>query len=103
MPDEADDYTPPKDGLDMKLTVDSKVQTIMERELDNAEAKYHPDGMIAVAMNPKNGEILGWLAGLTLTRLIINQSIRPSTIGICRYGARMSRDPPLNYYTCSSS
>ncbi len=59
MPDEADDYTPPKDGLDMKLTVDSKVQTIMERELDNAEAKYHPDGMIAVAMNPKNGEILG--------------------------------------------
>ncbi|MEG6529087.1 penicillin-binding transpeptidase domain-containing protein, partial [Bordetella bronchiseptica] len=31
----------------------------MERELDNAEAKYHPDGMIAVAMNPKNGEILG--------------------------------------------
>lgn len=58
MPDEADDYTPPKDGLDMKLTVDSKVQTIMERELDNAEAKYNPDGMIAVAMNPKNGEIL---------------------------------------------
>ncbi|SPT92724.1 penicillin-binding protein [Bacillus subtilis] len=59
MPDEADDYTPPKDGLDMKLTVDSKVQTIMERELDNAEAKYHPDGMIAVAMNPKKRRNFG--------------------------------------------
>ncbi|MEC1565940.1 stage V sporulation protein D [Bacillus velezensis] len=59
MPDEADDYTPPKDGLDMKLTIDAKVQTIIERELDNAAAKYNPDGMIAVAMNPKNGEVLG--------------------------------------------
>ncbi|MGW8582988.1 penicillin-binding transpeptidase domain-containing protein, partial [Bacillus velezensis] len=59
MPDEADDYNPPKDGLDMKLTIDAKVQTIIERELDNAAAKYNPDGMIAVAMNPKNGEVLG--------------------------------------------
>ena len=55
MPDEADDYNPPKDGLDMKLTIDAKVQTIIERELDNAAAKYNPDGMIAVAMNPKTG------------------------------------------------
>ncbi|MCI4139541.1 stage V sporulation protein D, partial [Bacillus vallismortis] len=46
-------------GLDQKLTVYSKVQTILDRELDNAVAKYHPDVMIAVAMNPKNGEILG--------------------------------------------
>lgn len=58
MPGEADDFTPPEDGLDLKLTIDSKVQTIVERELDNAEAKYHPDGIVAVAMNPKNGEIL---------------------------------------------
>ncbi|MGG3574409.1 stage V sporulation protein D [Bacillus gobiensis] len=58
MPGEADDFTPPEDGLDLKLTIDSKVQTIVERELDNAEAKYNPDGIVAVAMNPKNGEIL---------------------------------------------
>lgn len=24
-----------------------------------AESTYNPDGMIAIAMNPKNGEILG--------------------------------------------
>ncbi|WP_409294465.1 stage V sporulation protein D [Peribacillus sp. SCS-26] len=55
----ADDYKAPADGLDLKLTIDSKIQTIMERELDNAEALYNPDGIIAIAMNPKNGEILG--------------------------------------------
>lgn len=59
MNDKADDYEPPVDGLVLKLTVDSKVQTIIERELDIAEAKYNPDGLIAIAMNPNTGEILG--------------------------------------------
>lgn len=54
-----DDYQAPIDGLDLVLTVDSQVQTILERELDNAQAKYDPDGLIAIAMNPNNGEILG--------------------------------------------
>ena len=30
----------------------------MENELDNAVAKYNPDSVIAIAMNPKNGEVL---------------------------------------------
>ncbi|MBE6183417.1 stage V sporulation protein D [Heyndrickxia ginsengihumi] len=55
----SDEYKAPKDGLDLKLTVDTRVQTIIERELDNAEKKYHPDGLIAIAMNPNTGEILG--------------------------------------------
>jgi stage V sporulation protein D (sporulation-specific penicillin-binding protein) len=55
----ADDYENPVKGLELKLTIDSKIQTIMERELDIAEAKYNPDGIIALAMNPNNGEILG--------------------------------------------
>jgi stage V sporulation protein D (sporulation-specific penicillin-binding protein) len=58
MPNIADDYTPPVDGLNLKLTIDSRIQTIVERELDIAEAKYNPDGIIAIAMNPNNGEIL---------------------------------------------
>ncbi|MBB6282067.1 MULTISPECIES: stage V sporulation protein D [Geobacillus] len=58
MPDMADDYTPPTDGLDLVLTIDSRIQTIIERELDIAEAKYNPDGIIAIAMNPNTGEIL---------------------------------------------
>ncbi|SFM00060.1 stage V sporulation protein D (sporulation-specific penicillin-binding protein) [Gracilibacillus orientalis] len=59
MPQMADKYTAPKDGYDLQLTIDSKVQTIMERELDIAEEKYNPDGAIAIAVNPKDGSILG--------------------------------------------
>ncbi|MBR7795334.1 MULTISPECIES: stage V sporulation protein D [Virgibacillus] len=55
----ADEYSPPKDGLDLKTTINTKVQTIMERELDLAESKYHPDGAVAIAVNPKTGGILG--------------------------------------------
>ncbi|CAH0206063.1 Stage V sporulation protein D [Peribacillus simplex] len=54
----ADDYKPPVDGDNLKLTIDSKIQTIVERELDNAEATYDPDGLIAIAMDPNTGEIL---------------------------------------------
>ncbi|WP_042356340.1 stage V sporulation protein D [Bacillus rubiinfantis] len=58
MNDMADDYEQPKNGLDLKLTIDSKIQKIVERELDIADATYNPDGAIAIAMNPNNGEIL---------------------------------------------
>lgn len=53
-----DDYKPPVNGKNLQLTIDSKIQTIMERELDIAEATYKPDGIIGIAMNPNNGEIL---------------------------------------------
>src|SRR5699024_8018352 len=47
------------DVLNLKTTIDSKVQTIMERELDQAVAKYNPDNALAIAVNPKTGGILG--------------------------------------------
>ncbi|WP_368506092.1 stage V sporulation protein D [Alkalihalophilus sp. As8PL] len=59
MPNLADEYTAPNNGFDLRLTIDSKVQTIMENHLDIAEATYNPDGAIAIAMNPNTGEILG--------------------------------------------
>jgi stage V sporulation protein D (sporulation-specific penicillin-binding protein) len=59
MPGVADDYFKPQNGYDLKLTVDTKIQTILERELNNAVAQYNPDSVVAIAMNPKNGEILG--------------------------------------------
>jgi stage V sporulation protein D (sporulation-specific penicillin-binding protein) len=58
MPDMSDEFEPPVDGYNLRLTIDTKIQTIMERELDNAEAQYKPDGLIAIAMDPNNGEIL---------------------------------------------
>ncbi|EFM12814.1 stage V sporulation protein D [Paenibacillus curdlanolyticus YK9] len=59
MPGSGDTYQAPKDGLSLQLTIDKQIQTIMERELDQAMAKLHPDHIIAIAMNPKNGEVLG--------------------------------------------
>ncbi len=58
MHDMADEFKPPVDGMDLVLTIDSRIQSIVERELDEAEAKFNPDGMIAIAMDPNNGEIL---------------------------------------------
>ncbi|MGN1401763.1 MAG: stage V sporulation protein D [Bacillus sp. (in: firmicutes)] len=54
-----EDYKPPTNGKNLVLTIENKIQTIMERELDIAEATYNPDGLIAIAMNPNTGEILG--------------------------------------------
>ncbi|RYG74077.1 stage V sporulation protein D [Lentibacillus lipolyticus] len=55
----ADEYKSPEDGLNLKTTIDSKVQTIMERELDLAESKYNPDNALAIAVDPDNGGVLG--------------------------------------------
>ncbi|WP_077300404.1 stage V sporulation protein D [Virgibacillus pantothenticus] len=55
----ADVYSEPKDGLDLKTTIDTRVQTIMERELDLVASKYNPDGAVAIAVNPKTGGVLG--------------------------------------------
>jgi len=55
----ADIYSAPQDGLHLKTTIHSKVQAIMEREMDLAVAKYNPDGAMAIAVNPKTGGVLG--------------------------------------------
>ncbi|MDR6997750.1 cell division protein FtsI/penicillin-binding protein 2 [Neobacillus niacini] len=39
MNDIADDYEKPTNGLDLELTIDTKIQSIVERELDIAETK----------------------------------------------------------------
>ncbi|OCA89716.1 stage V sporulation protein D [Pradoshia sp. D12] len=54
----ADDYKAPANGYDLKLTVDSRIQTIIDRELEIAEETYNPDGIVAIAVNPNTGEIL---------------------------------------------
>ncbi|QAS51100.1 stage V sporulation protein D [Halobacillus litoralis] len=59
MPDMADIYKPPVDGKDLQLTIDYKVQSIMERELDIAVAKYNPDGAVALGVDPDTGKVVG--------------------------------------------
>ncbi|KIL47624.1 stage V sporulation protein D [Jeotgalibacillus campisalis] len=59
MEDMSANYNQPEKGNDLYLTIDQNVQSILERELTNAQIQYDPDQMLAVAMNPKTGEILG--------------------------------------------
>jgi len=57
MPQSSDQFVPPQDGLTLKLTIDQTIQSVVERELDQAVLQYQPNGVIAIAMNPKTGEI----------------------------------------------
>lgn len=59
MPGSTDQYTSPRNGLDLQLTIDKNIQSIIERELDQAVLQYQPQHVIAIAMDPNNGEILG--------------------------------------------
>ncbi|TBL78150.1 stage V sporulation protein D [Paenibacillus thalictri] len=58
MPGSSDEYTKPKDGLNLQLTIDNHLQSVLERELDQAMLKYQAKDVIAVMMDPNNGEIL---------------------------------------------
>ncbi len=53
------EFIAPSQGFDIELSVNGDIQSIMERELNNAYDTYHPDGIWALAMNPKTGAILG--------------------------------------------
>ncbi|MDQ0416381.1 stage V sporulation protein D (sporulation-specific penicillin-binding protein) [Croceifilum oryzae] len=59
MPDSKEEFISPKPGKDLRLTLDLDVQSIIERELDQAMAQYKPESVLAIAMDPNNGEILG--------------------------------------------
>lgn len=59
LPGGTEDYVAPVNGMDMYLTLDNTIQSFIERELDQAVVAYQPDDVLAIAMNPKTGEILG--------------------------------------------
>src|SRR5690606_34795714 len=59
MPNSSDTYVEPKEGLTMQLTIDKQIQSVIERELDQAMIGLQADKVIAIAMDPNNGEILG--------------------------------------------
>ncbi|MFD1849149.1 penicillin-binding protein [Oceanobacillus bengalensis] len=48
----------PRDGDDVYLTIDQKIQTLVEDVLTQVDEEYNPERISAVVMNPKTGEIL---------------------------------------------
>ena len=51
-------YEEATDGMDIYLTIDIDIQLALEKELENASAKYNPDEALAMVMDPNTGEIL---------------------------------------------
>lgn len=49
---------PAENGKNITLTIDMGIQAIVEKELDNAMATYHPAGVTAIVLDPMTGEIL---------------------------------------------
>lgn len=62
MPGSSEKYVEPKDGLNLTLTIDKTIQSIIERELDQAMDRLQADSALTIAMDPKTGEILGMAA-----------------------------------------
>lgn len=54
----SDLYVPSSRGMDMVLTIDARIQEIVEREADNAMARYRPDQIMILALDPNTGAIL---------------------------------------------
>ncbi len=47
-----------EEGATVQLTIDAEIQQVVERELSQAMIKHDADQALAIAVNPKNGEIV---------------------------------------------
>nr|WP_226037978.1 penicillin-binding protein [Aquibacillus saliphilus] len=50
--------TEEQDGKDVYLTIDQKIQTLLEDAMSQVEEQYDPERMTAIVMDPKTGEIV---------------------------------------------
>ena len=46
----------PKNGQDIYLTIDKKIQTFLEDALNKVDEKYTPKGIVAIIADPKDRE-----------------------------------------------
>ena len=54
-----DSYIAPTKGMTLKLTLDIELMKALDNEITNAMDKYNSESALAIAMNPKTGEVLG--------------------------------------------
>lgn len=59
LPDSQDNYLPPKNGKNLKLTIDDTIQLYIESAMKETVAKYNPLSMTVIAADPNTMEILG--------------------------------------------
>ena len=57
-----ENYEAPGRGMNVKLTIDSNIQDVLEREINNLVKKYSPKSALALAMDPNTGEVLAMVS-----------------------------------------
>ena len=59
IPQGIEKFIPPVEGYDLILTIDQNIQAIIEREMEKVMLESRPKGIIAIAVNPQTGAVLG--------------------------------------------
>ena len=62
LPNEDDRYMAPKDGLNLRLTIDMRLQAICEQELDRGMQHYRARRGCMIVVHPKTGDILAMVS-----------------------------------------
>ncbi|MDO5469929.1 MAG: penicillin-binding transpeptidase domain-containing protein [Akkermansia sp.] len=62
LPNEDDRYLQPKHGLNLRLTIDMRLQTICEQELDKGMKHYRARRGCMIVVDPKTGDILAMVS-----------------------------------------
>lgn len=58
IPGKEEKVVQPKNGDDVQLTLDKKIQSLLEDSLSKVQKTYNPKKLIAIVSNPKTGEVL---------------------------------------------
>ncbi|WP_445488422.1 penicillin-binding protein [Niallia sp. 03133] len=77
LPNSKEDVVPAKNGDNVYLTLDKKIQSFLENTMTKVNKEYNPKKIIAIVANPKTGEILAMSQRPTFnsaTREGINQT-----------------------------
>lgn len=62
LPSEDDRYMAPKHGLNLRLTIDMRLQTIVEQELDDGMRRFRAKRGCMIVVDPKTGDILAMVS-----------------------------------------
>ena len=58
LPDGKEQIKPAEDGKDVYLTIDRKIQILLEDAMNKVVEEYKPKKIIAIVADPKTGEVL---------------------------------------------
>lgn len=58
LPYENEKVEPPHNGNDVYLTIDSKIQSLLEDAMNRVDEEYEPEKIMAIVSNPKTGKII---------------------------------------------